>query len=378
MALAGACLVSAILFVLPTERVEQLERGADSPDAAEAYQNARRAPLDTGIDASRLYAAAVAKTERLSRFSSRLSRTLPDTTPATRLWTAGSRVSVLAGDAATALLDAWTPLGPGNIGGRTRVVRYHPVAHNVIYAAGVSGGIWKTDDNAITWRPIAAGLANIAVNSFAIDPNEPAVMFAGTGEGYFREEIRNTGLPLRGGGIFVTRDGGQRWQLLRTTASADFHWVNDLELGLGDSRILYAATRSGVWRSLDRGGTWSRLLATTVRGGCLDLALRRDGSSDVLFAACGSYEQATIYRLAAADVEARVEAVLREPGQGRTSLAIAPSNPDVIYALSASNEAGPQDNYRQGLLAVYRSTAAAPPARGTRASRIAIRNISTR
>ena len=47
--------------------------------------------------------------------------------------------------------------------------------------------------------------------------------------------------------------------------------------------------------------------------------------------------------------------MLREPNQGRTSLAIAPSNPDVMYALAASNADGPNGRYRQGLLAVYRS-----------------------
>ena len=83
------------------------------------------------------------------------------------------------------------------------------------------------------------------------------------------------------------------------------------------------------------------LLETTVRGGCLDLAIRRDGGNDVLFASCGSYEQATIYRILTAESQPRIEVVLREPGQGRTSLAIAPSNPDVIYAIAASNDPGP-------------------------------------
>ena len=48
-------------------------------------------------------------------------------------------------------------------------------------------------------------------------PREPDVMFAGTGEGFIREEIRGTGLPLRGAGIFVTRDGGDSWRRLEQT-----------------------------------------------------------------------------------------------------------------------------------------------------------------
>jgi hypothetical protein len=92
-----------------------------------------------------------------------------------------------------------------------------------------------------------------------------------------------------------------------------------------------------------------------VRGGCLDLALRPDRSEDVLFASCGSYEQATVYRFPRAADRSDAEVVLREADMGRTSLAIAPSQPDVMYALAASNADGPNGIYRQGLLAVYRS-----------------------
>ena len=256
---------------------------------------------------------------------------------------------------AAGVLDAWTPLGPGNIGGRTRVVKFHPAIPTTLFAAGVSGGIWKSDDNGTTWRPTGDGLTNIAVNSLLIDPARPDVMYAGTGEGYFREEVRGTGLPLRGSGIYVTTDGARSWQQLAATNTPDFHWVNDLEFGVNDSRRIYAATRSGVWRSTDNGATWARLLAVDVRGGCLDLALRPDRSEDVLFASCGSYEQATVYRFPRAAERSDAEVVLREPDMGRTSLAIAPSNPDVMYALAASNVPGPQGIYEQGLLAVYRS-----------------------
>lgn len=319
-------------------------RGFDAPDAASRYYEARRVSTGFGGDVRALYSRAMQYVERAAHFSSRAGRTLP-----------------FGEYARTAVLDAWTPLGPGNIGGRTRVVRYHPTQPHVLFAAGVSGGIWKSDDNGITWRPLAGDLANLAVNSFAIDPRAPHVMFAGTGEGYFREEIRGTGLPLRGGGIFMTEDGGASWRRVPNTDTADFHWVNDLELGTSDSRIIYAATRTGVWRSTDRGESWVGLLGTQVRGGCLDLEISSTDRDDTLLVSCGSYEQATVYRIQRADRDATVEPVLSEPGMGRTSLAIARSNPRVVYALAASNEPGPRDFYRQGLLAVYRSNNGGAP-----------------
>ena len=346
--------------LLPFQAVERFaeadEARTDAPDAAARSDLARRQPIDGRLDMPRSYEAATRHLASLARFSSAVGRDLPSAQPASRVWLSGSRVMSLKDTSSAArVLDAWTPLGPGNIGGRTRVVKFHPAIPTTLFAAGVSGGIWKSDDNGTTWRPTGDGLTNIAVNSLLIDPARPDVMYAGTGEGYFREEVRGTGLPLRGSGIYITTDGARSWQQLPATNTPDFHWVNDLEFGVTDSRRIYAATRSGVWRSTDNGATWARLLAVNVRGGCLDLALRPDRSEDVLFASCGSYEQATVYRFPRAADRSDAEVVLREPDMGRTSLAIAPSNPDVMYALAASNVPGPQGIYEQGLLAVYRS-----------------------
>jgi photosystem II stability/assembly factor-like uncharacterized protein len=335
---------------------ESGEARVDAPDAAAHSDLARRQPTDGALDMPRLYDAATRRAASFARFSSAIGRDIPTAQPASRVWLSGSRVVSLRDTNRTSgVLDVWTPLGPGNIGGRTRVVKFHPAVPTTLFAAGVSGGIWKSDDNGTTWRPMGDGLTNIAVNSLLIDPARPDVMYAGTGEGYFREEVRGTGLPLRGSGIYVTTDGATSWQQLPATSTPHIHWVNDLEFGVNDSRRIYAATRSGVWRSTDGGTTWARLLAVNVRGGCLDLALRPDRSEDVLFASCGSYEQAAVYRFARAADRSDVEVVLREPDMGRTSLAIAPSNPDVMYALAASNVPGPQGIYEQGLLGVYRS-----------------------
>ena len=353
---ATTAAVAALLSTLQMSPARSRDPRFDEPGAAARYDLARRQPPDARLDMPRLYQAAERQVASLSRFASSINRSLPSALPQSRVWMSGSLIVGLHRDVdAAGILDAWTPLGPGNIGGRTRVVRFHPTVHTTLFAAGVSGGLWKSDDNGVTWRPTGDGLTNIAINSLLIDPARPDVMYAGTGEGYFREEIRGTGLPLRGAGIYITTNGGRTWQQLPATNTPDFHWVNDLEFGVNDTRRIYAATRSGVWRSTDGGNTWARLLAVDVRGGCLDLALRPDRSEDVLFASCGSYEQATVYRLPRASDRSDAEVVLREPDMGRTSLAIAPSQPDVMYALAASNAGGPNNIYRQGLLAVYRS-----------------------
>ena len=205
-------------------------------------------------------------------------------------------------------------------------------------------------------------------------------MYAGTGEGYFREEIRGTGLPLRGSGIFVTSDGGRSWQQLPAT----------------NTRRLLLGQRSGAWRQryaahlcrdahrasgdrTDGGATWTRLLAVNVRGGCLDLALRPDRIEDVLFASCGSYEQATVYRFPRAADRSDVEVVLREAEHGphlARDCAVEPRRRCTRWrrATTTARAATIGRACSPSIAAI----AAARPARGKRASPTATRTISTR
>jgi hypothetical protein len=83
-------------------------------------------------------------------------------------------------------LGTWTPLGPGNIGGRTRTIIINPNDPNTMFAAGVAGGIWKTTNAGASWTPIADLIANIAVTCLAFDPKNANTIYAGTGEGFFQ------------------------------------------------------------------------------------------------------------------------------------------------------------------------------------------------
>ncbi|MGH9800891.1 MAG: hypothetical protein ACRD82_11050, partial [Blastocatellia bacterium] len=68
-------------------------------------------------------------------------------------------------------LGTWTWIGPGNIGGRTRTIVFNPQNPSVMYAAGVSGGVWKSTDAGASWTPISDLIANIPVSSLALEPN---------------------------------------------------------------------------------------------------------------------------------------------------------------------------------------------------------------
>ncbi len=317
----------------------------DEPDEAQQFFLFKRSPDKKSPIGAEAYLKAQKRAERMPGYSIASNTRLPSKSDAK-----------LAGIEATSL-DGWTQLGPANIGGRTRALLIDPVDPSIMYAAGVAGGVWKTINAGASWQAIGDLLPNLAVCSMAFEPGNSNVIYAGTGEGLFNGDM------VRGAGIFKTTDAGATWNYLDATAGIDFHYVNDIVVSNVDSRRVYAATRTGVWRSLDAGATWARVLipegatGAIVQGGCLDLAIRTDGGGDYIFSSCGSFSQATVYlNTSAGDTEsgdAQWTPVLREPGIGRTTLAIAPSDQNVIYALATSIEPG---TFERGLYAVFRST----------------------
>jgi uncharacterized protein (TIGR03437 family) len=319
------------------ERAEA--RPYDEPDRAMEFYRLKRLPEGEAEIPIERYFEAKELADRMPQYSTVLERSMP------------SR-QVMAAEPDQGKLGTWTPLGPGNIGGRTRALLIDPQDPNIMYSAGVAGGIWKSTDAGASWTPLSDLLPNIAVNSMAFDPKDSKTIYAGTGEGFFNSD------GVRGAGIFKTTDGGMNWTRLANTVTSDFYYVNDIVVSRNDSKRLYAATRTGLWRSTDSGDNWTNVRSTTIQGGCLDLALRTDQTTDYIFASCGSFAQARIYRNTDAGGSGTWDEVYTESGMGRTSLAIAPSDQNIIYAISSGIFSG---NTQHALHAVFRSTASGDP-----------------
>ena len=105
----------------------------------------------------------------------------------------------------TAAID-WEERGPVNPSGRTRAffLDARDPTGNTVFAASVSGGIWKATNFKATpvWTPVAQNMGSIAVCAMAQDPSNPNIMYAGTGEGWFNIDA------VRGNGIWRSADGG--------------------------------------------------------------------------------------------------------------------------------------------------------------------------
>ncbi|HKH46103.1 MAG TPA: hypothetical protein VKM72_15690 [Thermoanaerobaculia bacterium] len=314
-------------------------RRYDQPDKALEHYRRKRAPVGEAAIPVERYLVALEHMAKMPQYSSARRTVLPSRV---ELRQKGISYAVDA-----AVLGAWTWLGPGNVGGRTRALVVHPTSPQTMYAGGAAGGVWKTVDGGGNWFPLGDLLPNLAVNTLALDRLNPNILYAGTGEGFSNVDA------LRGAGVFKTVNGGASWTHLASTRNANFSFVNDVVVSPKSSQRIYAATGTGVWRSLNGGVSWTRILNAQVNGGCLDLVIRTDQTTDFLFAACGTNAQGTVYRNTKAESAGSWSVVLREPGMGRTSLSIAPSNQKVIYALAASIQPG---NFQDGLHGVFRST----------------------
>ena len=329
--------------VIEKLKAKQMER-FDEPQEALDFYWAKRSPTGDPMSVAPLEEAAAEAAELP------LHSTAGETASATSV-TSSADVTPTA-----TLASPWQPLGPGNIGGRSRALLIHRQTPSLMWTAGVAGGIWKSTNGGASWAPKGDLLVNIAVNSLVQDPADENVLYAGTGEGFFN------GDSVRGQGIFKSTDFGETWTQLPSTDNPDFFFVQKLAATRMKNKNdkakqrIYAATRTGVFRSSNGGTTWTKVLDATSVNGCMDLAIQyfQEDRQNYVFASCGTFAQGTVWR--ALDQETQTwEPVLRNQHMARTSLAIAPSNPTVVYALSSFWNLAVADPQDHALRAVYRS-----------------------
>lgn len=216
----------------------------------------------------------------------------------------------------------WLSLGPGNIGGRTRSIVVHPANSSVIWAGSVGGGVWRTDDGGQSWAPVDDFMANLAVCSMVMDPTNPNIVYAGTGEGFSNLDA------LRGAGVFRTLDG-TNWQQLPSTAG--WKTVNRLAISK-NGKVLLAATRAGLFRSSDPArSTWTRVLTDAVA----DVDFH---PTDNAHAVAGGLDNGEAYYSTDGGRTWKI-ATHAAPWSGRVELTYAVKSPSTVYA-SIQNASG--------------------------------------
>ncbi|GAB3332406.1 hypothetical protein GCM10027429_11720 [Marivirga atlantica] len=214
--------------------------------------------------------------------------------------------------------------GPGNVGGRTRAIAVDPddQTHCTWIAGAASGGLWKTTDCGLSWINISEGLPNLSTNSIAQAASNPDVIYVGTGEVF-----AGNATFVRGDGIYKSTDRGGTWSLLNSTVdNTDYISVNRIAVDPLDEDILVIATNSGIYKSTDGGNSWIETFDSPAGSSVQDLQVNPDDFS-IQYAGVNSRG---IYK----SIDAGQTWVQSSEGisEGlRFEVAVAPSNPDVVY-----------------------------------------------
>ncbi len=147
-----------------------------------------------------------------------------------------------------------------------------PGEPNHFYFGAVNGGVWETDNAGRTWRPIFDGMNVGSIGALALAPSDPSVIYVGTGEADMRSDI------AQGTGVFRSSDAGRTWQSIGLGDSQQIGRIlvdpkNPNEVLVAALGHPYGANEMrGVFRSTDGGAHWQRTLFKNVDTGAIDLA----------------------------------------------------------------------------------------------------------
>ena len=178
----------------------------------------------------------------------------------------------------------WTVQGPGNIGARINCIKAHPRDPRTIYIGYSGGGLWRTADGGTSWRPIFDQQAFLAIGDIELDPQNPEIVYAATGDPNI------SAYPFIGDGLWKSADGGRTWKHLGLTNQ---RILSRVIVHPTNSNILYVAamglpfernTQRGLYKSTDGGLTWKQVLYISEQTGIIDMVMSPT-DPNVLYAA---------------------------------------------------------------------------------------------
>ncbi len=242
-------------------------------------------------------------------------------------------------------------IGPAGMSGRVTAIDAVHANPDIIYIGTASGGVWKSEGGGVTWTPVFEKEAVASVGALAIDQSNPDVIWIGTGEGNPRNSATS------GAGVYRTLDGGITWQLMGLEGTRNIHRViidprnsNVIYVGAQGSAWGESADR-GVYKSMDGGKTWKKILYTNSKTGIGELVMDPNNPNK-LFAAMWEFRRWPWFFKSGGEGSAlhvtydggetwkklTNEDGLPEGELGRMGLAISRSNPKVVYALIESKK----------------------------------------
>jgi photosystem II stability/assembly factor-like uncharacterized protein len=235
-------------------------------------------------------------------------------------------------------------LGPAIAGGRVAAVAGVPGDPLIYYVGAGGGGVFKTTDGGLNWKPIFDHEATSSIGAIAVAASNPNLVWVGTGEA----NIRNDVLP--GAGIYLSTDAGKTW---RAMGLRNVGQIGRIVIDPHDPDHVVVAALGHAWGSnpdrgvfvtTDGGKSWRKALYVDDHTGAIDVAMQ-PGNGQVLFAATWQASRRAwtlddggpgsgVWRSTdGGETWKRLRDGLPTTAIGRIGLAIAPSDPERVYAL---------------------------------------------
>lgn len=242
-------------------------------------------------------------------------------------------------------------IGPGGMSGRVTSIDVVHSNPDIMYAGTASGGLWKSTSGGIKWTPIFDKEITASIGAVAIQQSNPSVIWVGTGEGNPRNSLNG------GYGVYKSLDGGKSWKAMGLEKTRHIHRIivdptnpNTVYVGAIGSPWGEHKER-GVYKTTDGGKTWKQILFNNIKTGVADMVMDPSNPNKLLVAMWEHKRDPWFFKSGGKgsglyithDGGDNWKKVTDKEGfpkgdLGRIGVAIARSNPDVIYALVESKK----------------------------------------
>ena len=244
-------------------------------------------------------------------------------------------------------------IGPAGMSGRVTAIDVNQKDPRIMFVGTASGGLWRSANRGISWKPVFDKQKVMSIGSIAIDQHNPDIIWVGTGEGEPRNSVSS------GYGLYRSLDGGNTWQLMGLEKTRNIYRIT---VSPDNSNVVYVGAIGtpwgpspdrGLYRTEDGGKTWKKILYVNNQTGVADMVMDPTNPKK-LFVAMWQYRRWPWFSKSGGpgsglyvtydggDHFTKITAKngLPKGDLGRIGLAVSASNPKVVYALIESKKNG--------------------------------------
>ncbi|MDG2013388.1 MAG: hypothetical protein P8J33_07780 [Pirellulaceae bacterium] len=244
-------------------------------------------------------------------------------------------------------------IGPAFMSGRIIDIAVDPEDRSTWYVAAASGGVWKTENAGVTWKPIFDNYGSYSIGCVAVDPNDRFTIWVGTGE---NNSQRSVGY---GDGLYKSTNGGASFTKVGLENSEH---IGKILIHPEDSNTVFVAAQGPLWQSggdrglyktTDGGKTWNKVLDISENTGINEVHMDPN-DTDIMYAS--SYQrrrhtwvlidggpESTVYKSTdGGETWNKSDRGLPGVDKGKIGLAISPLDSEVLYAVveAAAGQSG--------------------------------------